>query len=291
MKSRCLFCAALLWSSLPLPAFAWCSGGFDGPASQTLPQYDPFAAVNLRVRVGLSVRNWSEAPCQFRVFFTRVPASGEFAPNLHYLLVDQNGAGLLRADMDNAETNRSLLSPLVSGSSVGLLEFYLDVARGQISLPGTFTDRVAAILYATDRNIELDRRTLQFTLPVPSVSIVNIAGGGLSTSINFGKLEAGKARSVILEARANEPYTVKFTSQHNGRMLLDPPVAGQNWAIDYQLRIDGASADLANTVNLSADSTSSGQRSHNLEFKIMDVGNKRAGIYKDVVTAIIAVSR
>lgn len=288
MKCQSAFCAALLWFSTPLSAFGLCTGSFDGPSSQTLPQYDPFSAVNLHARVGVSIRNWSDASCQFRVIFLRTPAAGEFAPNLHYLLVDQNGAELLSADAANIEPNRSLLTPPIAGSSVTPLDFYVDVNRGQISLPGTFTDRVTAILYATDRNIELERRTFQFTLPVPSISNVSIAGGGLSTTINFGKLEPLKTRSVVLEVRANEPYTIKFTSEHNGRMLLDPPISGQSWAIGYQLRIDGASVDLGNEVKLSANATSTGQTTHNLEFRIEDVSNRRAGVYKDVITAVIS---
>jgi hypothetical protein len=54
------------------------------------------------------------------------------------------------------------------------------------------------------------------------------------------------------------------------------------------MRIDGASADLTNETKLSPGLPASGQQSHNLSFEISDASNKRAGIYKDVVTAIIS---
>ena len=287
MISRSLIYAALYSAVTASPALADCAARFEALGPVTLPLYNPFSPVDLAAHVQLGVRNMGQAPCRYHVYFSRTPADGLFGQDIHYTIADQNGASLLVSSANPLDANHFAATADIAPGQTGQLDVEVDVGRGQIAGGGTYADNVIAVLFAENGTAELDRQTLGLTLPVASVSSVNIAGGGVSTSVNFGTLEAGKSRSVMIQARSNEPYEIRFASTYGGRLRLDPAPVGRDWWIDYQMDVDGVVTSLAGGGVLTTDAPASGEQNHTLSFRIVDAAGKRAGIYKDVITATI----
>lgn len=282
--------AALVSVASAAPVMADCTGQFGALGPVTLPVYNPFAPIDLVAHVQLGVRNVSQASCRYRVYFARTPADGQFGQDVHYAILDPGGAPLLVSSANPLDANHYATTADIAPGQTGQLDLSLEVARGQIAGAGTYPDSVIAVLFPENGSMELDRQTLSFALPVASISSVNIAGGGLSTSVNFGTLETGKSRAVIIQARSNEPYDIRFASSNNGRLRLDSSPTGQDWWIDYQMDVDGVPTSLTGgSVSMTA-APASGEQTHTLSFHILDADGKRAGIYKDVITATIFTS-
>lgn len=290
MIPRHLIGAAILAIASVAPAIADCTAQFGALAPVTLPVYNPFSPIDLVAHVQLGVRNISQASCRYRVYFARTPADGQFGQDVHYVIVDPDGTPMLVSSANPLDANHFATTADIAPGQTGQLDFNLEVARGQIAGAGTYLDSVIAVLFPENGSMELDRQTLSFVLPVASVSSVNIAGGGLSTSVNFGALETGKSRAVIIQARSNEPYDIRFASSNNGRLRLDTSPGGQDWWVDYQMDVDGAPTSLAGGAVSMTAAPASGEQNHTLSFHILDAEGKRAGIYKDVITATIFTS-
>lgn len=269
-------------SPMTTPALAQCTGKFEDSAAYTLPSYDPFSPQDVRIRKDLYVRNLSSQTCRFRVYLLRSPAQGAFSNQLRYAVTDEQALSLLREDASSG-AGRFLLSSEVPGFGRVSLGYYLDVERGQVAAPAAYNDRIDAVLLPDQSAEEVDRQSVFLTMAVESVTNVSIAGGGIATTVQFGKLETGKARSLIVEAHSNTPYKLTFASAYNGNLRLDPPVPNQNWSIPYRLDVDGSVVDLSAERNLSGDSPTSGKQGHTLTFQIIDAAAKRAGIYRDII--------
>ena len=269
--------------AITAPALAQCIGKFEDSAAYALPSYDPFSPQDVRIRKEFYVRNLSNQACRFRVYLVRSPPQGVFTNHLRYAVTDEQALSLLTESASSA-AGRFLLSSEVAAFGRVALGYYLDVERGQVAAPATYNDRIEAILWPEQSADEVDRQSVSLSMPVESVTNVSIAGGGISTTVQFGKLETGKSRTLIVEAYSNTPYKLTFASAHNGNLRLDPPVPTQTWSIPYRLDVDGTAADLSTERVLPGDASSGGKQAHTLTFQIVDAAAKRAGIYKDVIT-------
>lgn len=270
------------------PSRATCSARFDGSNSTLLTAYDPFAPTDMVMQRSVRMMNLSGENCKYRIYFQRAAGDGRFSDQLQYSLVSQSGQGLLTEQVGGT-SERYVFSSTVSGNGDFSAQYLALIGRGQIAGPGRYSDRIETVLYTEDGFSELDRRDLWIGLAVESVAILSVAGGGVATSVPFGKLTAGATRTVIVEARANAPYTVELSSANDGRMILDPPVAGQLWSIAYRATLDGAVMDFGTEQRVPISSGTAGVRSHTLGFQILEIKGKRAGTYRDIITAKISI--
>lgn len=280
--------AAILALTGAEPSRAACLARFDGTNSTLLTAYDPFAPTDLVMQKTVRLMNLSGENCRYRIYFQRAGGDGRFSDQLQYSLLTRSGQSLL-TEQAGGTAVRYVSSSTVSENGDFSVDYLASIGRGQIAGPGRYTDRVETVLYTEDGLSELDRRDLWIGLPVESVAMLSIAGGGVATSVPFGKLTTGATRTVIVEARANAPYTVELISANDGRMLLDPPVAGQVWSIAYRVTLDGAAMNLETEQRVPISSGSAGVRSHTLGFQILEIRGKRAGNYRDVITAKISI--
>jgi hypothetical protein len=110
---------------------------------------------------------------------------------------------------------------------------------------------------------------------------VNIAGGGTSTTIDFGVLAQGQTRRVVIQTRSNRTFSLKVTSANGGALAMAEPYA--QWRIPYRMELDGRESAPPATIGPYAATVLSG---NNVEasFTIGDVSGKRAGLYTDCVT-------
>jgi hypothetical protein len=283
------YMAAFLLMSVSAEHTLACSSRFDGPNSTWLSSYNPFAAADSIDHRTLRLINLSGENCRYRVYFHRNPATGSFSDKLVYNLTSRSAQPLLSEDV-GAPSNRYIVSPTASGYSEVPLNYSVVVNRGQLARPGNYMDRVEMVLFSEDGYSELDRHEYWYWISVQSVAMINLAGGGLATSVQFGKLLTGATKSLILEARSNTPYTMELTSSSGGDMLLDPPVAGQTWSIPYRVSLNGDAIGFDSQKRFELSSGSSGEREHALTFQILDADGKRAGLYRDVITAKISVA-
>ncbi len=283
-----LFVLASLLPQLASEAFADCAARFDGPSRIILSDYDPFAPTDMSSPRSLTVKNTGDQTCKYRVVFARTPGEGRLGPDIRYSLTNATGADLFQTDNPPFDATKSLATEGIAPQNAGSVTYSVFLPRGQFARPGVYVDSISAVLLVDGSSAELDRRSIRLLLRVKAIATINIAGGGLATSVNFGSLEAGKTRSVILQTRSNERYTIRLTSQHRGRLRLDPPITGQDWSVDYRMEIDGTGTDLSTDAAIfQGESSESGERTHTFAFKLLDATNKRAGLYKDVITATI----
>lgn len=264
-----------------------CSARFSGHSYTVLPSYNPFSPTDVLVQKNLQIENLSGEGCRYRVYFRRNPAIGQLSGQLRYSVVDGQRQSLLLENVGFG-ASRFLLSPSASWHTTQTVGYSVSVERGQIVSPSVLTDRVEVVLFSENGQTEIDRRDLYIWITVESVSMVNLAGGGVGTTVQFGNLATGVTRSLILEARSNTQYKISFLSSNAGNLRLDPPVPGHSWSVPYRMLVDGFPFDLTQQSYLQAASQTSGQQSHLITFQMINADGKRAGIYKDVITARIS---
>lgn len=267
-------------------AKAECSAQLDGPPFTVLPAYNPFAPADIFAHKNLQIRHLVGTGCQYRIAFRRNPAVGAFSDKLRYSVGDDQSQSLLVANAGPGNS-RFLLSSPASAGMIQSVGYVVNVERGQIASPGVLVDRIEVVLLSENGQTEINSRDFYIWIQVESISMVNIAGGGPSTTVQFGNLITGMTRSLILEARSNIQYTISFESTNKGKLELDPPVAGRAWSIPYRLSVDGAAFDLSQQNYIQRMSSTSGKQSHSLAVQIIDANEKRAGRYRDVITAKI----
>lgn len=287
MRLKCCIAATFGLLSLAGQASAYCSARFDGQSYTVLPSYNPFSPTDILAQKNLQIRNLSGENCRYRIFFRRNPAIGQFSSRLRYSVIDGQNQSLLLENVGFG-ASRFLVSPPASGEITQTVGYSISVERGQIASPAMLGDRIEVVLFSENGQIEIDRRDLYFWIQVESVSMVNLAGGGVGTTVQFGSLATGMTRSLILEARSNTPYKISFTSSNSGNLQLDPAIPGRDWSVPYRMLVDGSPFDLSRQTYLQGISPVSGQHSHSITFEIINADGKRAGRYKDVITARIS---
>jgi hypothetical protein len=268
-------------------ANADCSARFSGYLYTVLPSYNPFSPTDILTQKNLQIHNLSGENCRYRIYFRRNPAIGQLSSRLRYSVIDDQNQSLLLENV-GFSASRFLLSPPASGLNTQTVSYSVNVERGQIASPAVLADRIEVVLFSENGQTEIDRRDLYIWITVESVSMVNLAGGGVGTTVQFGNLTTGMTRSLILEARSNTQYMISFVSSNAGSLQLDPPVPGRVWSVPYRILVDGSPFDLSRLSYLQGTSPTSGQQSHSITFQIINADGKRAGSYKDVITARIS---
>jgi hypothetical protein len=265
-----------------------CNGTFNISTQVYINEYDPFSSTDINSTHPVSIQNTGDIACQYRILFVRTAVEASFEDKIDYKVVNASGADLFITAGTLTPSPPSLETSIIDALSLSTSNFFVSVMRGQLASPGTYEDTFDIVLKPLNDDIELDRRTLTLRLPVISVTSLNISGGGVHIKVDFGTLMSGQSRTVLLEAYSNENYGLQLMSQYGGELYLDQSATAQNWSIPYQLSVDGVTADISNSqILLDGAEASLGQRTHRLDFTIIDVSNKRAGIYKDVITAKI----
>ena len=283
-------------AAVPLqPALATCQGRLEGSLQAGGGEYDPFDAVDFRRRQTVAIRNSDTVVCSYIVGFQRQPAQGRLSWILSYRLESASGDSLLITAVPDGKTY--ILVTNVQPGQTATGEYYLVLPRGQFAFPGTYWDNdVTVSLRPRDVSgsigAQLDSQVLTVAQPVGARAGINIAGGGLGATLDFGELVKGKERTIGLQARANFAYSITLRSTNGGVMKLDPPVPGQNWAVSYSLSVNSQPVSLLNSVKISraVPFTTWGQESHLLSFKIEDASDQRSGMYRDVIIVNVSIN-
>jgi hypothetical protein len=266
---------------------AECRGSLGRLTAELTESYDPFAPQDMMQHYTLPVRNQGIAPCTFAVEFSTGHLPLSFEKKFRYELLNKAGASLSFPDA-------TLVTPLVHPGTEYKLTFLAAVPRGQTALPGMYHDKIEASLHdANDhsKRYALDRASLYLSCKVRSIVNVSIAGAGLHTALDFGELQTGDRRAVMLQIQANQRYSLQIQSEHGGVLALSPPLPGEDWSVDYSLLIDNKPVNLRSraAVYFHAPAIIDNVQ-HKLSVSIGDVSRKRAGLYRDVISITITAS-
>jgi hypothetical protein len=264
-------------------AWASCSGRMTAnppPAAD----YNPFAPADL-VRTGrVTIENRGDEPCLFRLDFALNPVPASAGQTLEFELRGPAGDMLAASGFDRKAAAGSTAGPLAAGESLDL-NYELRLVAGQMRPPGQhelafeLTLREAATM-GLQRAAILDRAAVSVMVSVADRIGVNIAGGGLFKTIDFGELREGDRRRVLIEVRGNRNFVLEATSRNGGVLAMDAP--HQRWRIVYTVSLDGARIDPPGRVGPFAPTSLAG-RTVEAAFTIGETSNKRAGLYTDEI--------
>lgn len=277
-------------------AKAACAGRLSAPPGMTGSAYDPFSPLALRRLQSVTVQNTGDQTCDFLIVFQR-QSPARFGTDLGYHLEDETGGSALPAGG----------LPLVSDGLLGIaapglepqrsksVSYQIVLPRGQYAVPGVFEDTLTLLLFSRQAG-GLYHPQPQETQPVAlqqrvaEVGSVNVAGGGLTTTVNFGELTDGKERAVVLQTRANFRYQLALRSRHGGLLRLDPPATGAaSEQIAYALTVDAELVRLDQPASLRRPRPQTvAEETHALIFRVGAVADKRAGVYRDTITIEIS---
>jgi hypothetical protein len=254
-----------------------------------MSQYDPFSPVPIADSFHIPIRNRGDEACSYALVFRSEKPELRFGDTLTYALTD--GRQTLVALPGEATPPLARTKRPLAPADTERIGYHVQIPRGQSAAPGTYHDTIGLELYALESDGSLSgpplhnsKLTISYTI-IRAMS-VNIKGGGTSTTIDFGVLSTGQHRSVDIEARSNEAYQFRVSSDNGGVMALTPPVSGETWRVDYGAALDGETLDLASGQNLhSQPPTRPGtDASHVLTVTVGDTTAKRAGRYEDIIT-------
>jgi hypothetical protein len=124
---------------------------------------------------------------------------------------------------------------------------------------------------------------LPVTIVVPSVLSVNLAGGGLKGTIDFGQFE-DLTKSANIQVRSTGPFILHISAEHAGKMVLLGTSGGSGQEVPYLVSFNGAAAPL--DADIAYGRTGVGGLSMPLAVAVGDTSGERAGVYNDTLTLV-----
>jgi hypothetical protein len=297
------------WLMFFLPALVLFAGGAPGSSVQAacngtisskiinpgITAYDPFTIVGVNDSYTLTAANTNAHggdPCVFLLEFTALAVPAKLGNTLNFALTGTGSRDLLTI---GTTPPMGLQSGQIPAGAKYDFQFNLVIAAGQFAGPGMYAinPSINVNLYKVENGQYTRLQTVPLTIAykVNEVRSINLAGGGLNTTLDFGTLMPNAQKSVLIQVRSNIQYGLSLESDNKGQLLLTPPVNGQVWSIGYTASIDGTPFNLGQAVQTRKIVPSSiASTSHNLTVAIGDTANKRAGLYKDVITVNVSAA-
>ncbi|MGH6816048.1 MAG: hypothetical protein ACREC6_10105 [Hyphomicrobiaceae bacterium] len=282
-----------------IPAFAAsCNSAAIAAAQIPSGTYSPFDPAATTGTFAVTIKNNESSACTFALAFFRNPTSAKLGGALAYIVKNDNVAGGHSLFTNSNPPSPWYLTNSIAANASATLYYDVVIAAGQVVAPGTYMDSFELRLNQIGGGGSATGHTLATQTIAPSYTVgavmsVNIAGGGQTTTLDFGALATGAMRSVNIQARSNQGYKFKATSDNGGVMKLTPPAAdGLTWEVPYTVKINhGAAISLSSTYTLTISSGATTVAGTNVPVEVT-LGNpagKRAGTYKDVITIKIEI--
>lgn len=278
-------------------AHAACNVSITGISPIPTVSYDPFEGLTKTVNYTVDLTNSGTDSCAVGIAIASpvqgVPRSFKNGPNeLRYTLEWPGGAVF---------TN-SITSPIgavsISGGKSKTVTLRVRVAAGLIAPAAIYNDVLTFRVYRVSPTplVQMGTdRTASAAGQVEARAQVNIAGASGSfgspfalTSLDFGTLTTGAAKSAIVQVRATSPISINVTSANLGK--LKHSVLTTDAGIPYALTIDGSVVPLvANASSLlrSPPITLDGVN-YPMSVQIGDVKGRPSGNYQDTLTVNVA---
>ena len=283
--SRALFLLTFMSMSATALAVEATETDIDAPSSISLT-YDPFTGDDALVDFPLRLFNSGAEPKAVVIeitpeFGTEFELDAELGP-LPIILE----SGSIRATEDQ------LRVPVTLGPGERIEDIRLRIPSGQVPESGS-AEQVWTyhLLDALSLEPITALRTVTVLANIPARAQSNFAGvtpgylnGTSNATVDFGQIEKGASRRIVLQVRANTEALIAISSENNGAMVLE----GGTHRIEYELALDGQICDLT----LGCDVTRNPERTldgsaYPMEFTLSDSADLFAGDYRDIVVVDI----
>ncbi len=219
--------------------------------------------------------------------------AGPEGAQLRYELLDESGKLL----GDTTRGRDRLNFRFRNGEEELELRVRLSLPSGQTVPAGSYSERVTARVFERRGGGRLmDERGLTLRASVSSQAEVNLARQpGLSFSagrsydvVDFGELETGESRAIIVRVRSNAAYRFSLESENLGELVREGALGANVDRVNYSARLDGDSLDLTAPVFALRNPLAPGA-SEELVFDVVigDVSTARAGNYADMITITV----
>lgn len=176
----------------------------------------------------------------------------------------------------------------IAPRSQELYRFRLAVADDTIVGDGLFTQNVR-FEAADPRDMIVGGRSLTLGLDILPSARMTLSGAfrrsGGQALVDLGVLEDGLISLPLqLQVQSTRGYKLDFESTNRGKLRLE----GTDWAIDYELGLDGQAFPLSRPNSMTAPRPTGAFDRLPLSFYISGTTGKRAGVYSDII--VISVS-
>ena len=249
---------------------------------EAVADYNPFSPIAYRNPFSVTIENSGDTACRYRLGAKTNGAGKDFSFRIETahgeLLMASNAAG----------TGSELASRRLEPGETQRLGLIYILPEGQYLSPGQFRSGIELIL--TDADGSGDGKDVLHTVSLPLLCSVddylgvNIAGAGLTKTVDFGELIEGDSRRVVIKARTNRNFLLEIESRHGRALVMEPPY--QNWRIEYGIDLNGKTLRLPYRAGPYERGGIRGQ-SFSLDFRVGDVESKRAGLYTDEIIVTI----
>jgi hypothetical protein len=254
--------------------------------------YDPFEARPAAGTFHVIYKNTGDATCDF---YTAVTTEGEplglQGPDgqlLPYTFVDDAGVNQTPFSQNPppAARRRFTIGPGRQESA----QYELNVSLVSLPADGTYVQRIE--IEATDANdlSTLAEQDIDLELEVLKTAVMSLRGdvhgehGG--ADVDLGELKQGPVDPLLsLFVKSTGGYHIEAESENHGFLKLED---SDDWTVAYSLVLGTTVVDLSGGGGLSVpDAPAAHQDNIPIGFTIGDVANRRAGVYRDVITLSI----
>jgi len=256
--------------------------------------YDPFGDSQPVGSYDLLFVNDGDSECRFYPMFGTDQSSfglrSDFGAPVPYTLIEQTDG--YDATPLGGRTIRRINNPPVVLPPRGqqMVRYILSIDPDRLTGDGLFSQTL--LVEAEQANgASLAQRQMTVGIDVLPSAVMSLAGAFTRVKgradVDLGELTEGIAKVPLhLNVQSTRAFRLAIESQNEGKLRL----AGTQWAVPYQILIDGRVAT-ANSERGYVSDNRPGRRTATLPigFVIGDVRQKRAGVYSDVVTISVAV--
>ena len=290
--------ASLALSAATAPA---CQLSLVGSLTQQPLTYNPFQAVGATAAVSITLKNSDSKACSaaFAFFKAGAPQASAAGVALTYQVLNTSGRAITQASLVAppvlpAGGNATAIT--VGAKQTVTAQATISAGAGQVVGPGAYTDQLTLGVYQSAGGGPYTKAvpdaTLGVLIGVNSQMTLSTAGGGRTTTLDFGNLVEGAARSVNLLAYANQGFHLVVSSDNAGVMKPADAAAaaGGQWRVPYTVAIlKTAPIDLSQnrTVSLWPKATQRAGLTIPIDIQIGSIKGQPAGLYRDVITISI----
>lgn len=289
------------------PTQATCRADLQAPAEVRFAGadgrgYDSFASATYATDLTVSLVNQSDDPCTLLLSFQAAPGSRDLT---------NGGGGRLSYDIgQNGQRDNIVDADLVGGVPAHAVRitlpgearvsrhFSFSIPAGQIQPSGAYGDTILVrLLDGTDLDVIRERSVRLQTRVTQQASIfvadndfreaLRAGAGDHHGKIDFGDLHTDETASIGLTILSNDPYDIRFESDHHGALWQDAD--GQVSRIPYRASFGGRPLNLAGGPSVLRGYMATGHSgaTQPLEIRIGDVGTAHAGRYADRIVVTV----
>jgi hypothetical protein len=276
-----------------------CTLSLIGPAIQQPLAYNPFQAGAATASISLTLKNADGKPCPAAIAFYKsgAPKASSAGASLNYRILGASGEELTHslaappARLDGSG-NASFIT--VGPHATVTATATLSVMEGQVVVAGAYADQLTMHIFKNATNsayvADLDA-PLNITIGVNAQATLAIAGGGRTTTLNFGNLFEGAQRSVHLLAYSNQGFRLTVSSDNSGVMKpVDAAALAEGWLVPYKVAILKAEPFYLaqqHTIALPPPAAGRNGLAIPVDVHVGPTAGQRAGVYRDVITIAI----